>query len=120
MSKDMVRLAVDLTIHEGRLDEFQGIARTMIAGSQNVPGTLGYDFFLSAERKRCHLIESYADAGAALAHFTGPVVQELVPNLLGTSSHNGIQVYGNPGPEATQMLKAFGAQIFEFWQGLGG
>jgi quinol monooxygenase YgiN len=118
MSKDMVRLAVDLTINEGKLSEFEGIARTMIVGSQKEPGTLGYDFFLSDDRKRCRLVESYADAAAVLAHFKGPVVQELVPKLLGTSSLTGFEVYGDPGPEATQMLRGFGAQIFDFWDGL--
>ncbi|MDR3748603.1 MAG: putative quinol monooxygenase [Acidobacteriota bacterium] len=118
MSKDMVHLAVDLTIHEGKLDEFQGVARTMIAGSQKEPGTLAYDFFLSDDRKRCRLIESYTNADALLAHFTGPVVQQLVPKLLGTASLTGFEVYGDPGPEAAQMLKGFGAQIFDFWDGV--
>jgi len=118
MSKDMVRLAVDLTIKEGKLSEFESIARTMIAGSVGEKGTLSYDFFLSDDRQRCRLIESYVDADAVLAHFTGPVVQQLVPKLLGTASLTGFEVYGNPGPEATQMLKGFGAQIFDFWDGL--
>ena len=119
MSKGKVCLAVDLTINEGKLDEFEGIARTMIAGSQKEPGTLAYDFFLSGDRQRCRLIESYVNADAVLAHFKGPVVQELVPKLLGTSSLTGFEVYGDPGPEATQMLQGFGAHIFDFWDGLG-
>jgi quinol monooxygenase YgiN len=118
MLKHMVRLTVDLTIKEETVNEFEAIARTMIAGSQKEPGTLGYDFFLSDDRKRCRLVESYADADAVLAHFKGPVVQELVPRLLETSSLTGFEVYGNPGPEATQMLKGFGAEIFDFWDGL--
>jgi quinol monooxygenase YgiN len=118
MLKHMVRLTVDLTIKEETFNEFEAIARTMIAGSQKEPGTLGYDFFLSDDRKRCRLVESYADADAVLAHFKGPVVQELVPRLLETSSLTGFEVYGNPGPETTQMLKGFGAEIFDFWDGL--
>ena len=118
MSKGMVRLAVDLMINEGKLNEFEGIARTMIAGSQKEPGTLEYDFFFSGDRQRCRLIENYVNADAVLAHFKGSVVQELVPKLLGTSSLTGFEVYGDPGPEATQMLQGFGAQIFDFWDGV--
>jgi len=33
MSKATVRFNVDLTIHEGKLDAFQAIAQTMIAGT---------------------------------------------------------------------------------------
>ena len=90
----------------------------MVAASQKDPGTLGYEWFLSADRKRCRLIETYADADAVLAHLTGPVVQELVPNLLGTAGLAGFNVYGNPGLKATEMLKGFGAEIFDFRRGL--
>ena len=118
MIKHMVRFTVDLTINEEKFNEFEGIARTMIAGSQKEPGTLGYDFFLSGDRRRCRLLETYADADAVLAHATGPVVQELVPRLLETSSLSGFEVYGDPGPKAAQMLLGFGAEIFELWGGL--
>jgi quinol monooxygenase YgiN len=118
MNKQTVYLAVDLTINEGKLDAFEGIARAMVAGSQKEPGTLGYEWFLSADRKRYRLLETYTDADAVLAHFTGPVVQELVPKLLGTASVAGFEVYGEPGPKVREMLSGFGAEIFEFQRGL--
>jgi quinol monooxygenase YgiN len=118
MSKQRVYLAVDLTINEGKRDAFEGIAQEMVAGSQREPGTVGYEWFLSADRKRCRLIETYTDAAAVLAHFKGPVVQELVPKLLGTASVAGFEVYGDPGPKASEMLAGFGAEIFEFQHGL--
>jgi quinol monooxygenase YgiN len=118
MAKQTVYLEVDCTINEGKLDAFESIAQAMVAGSQKEPGTLGYEWFLSADRKRCRLIETYADANAVLAHLTGPVVQEFVPKLLGTASLIGFSVYGNPGPKATEMLKGFGAEIFDFRRGL--
>jgi quinol monooxygenase YgiN len=118
MVKHSVRLAVDLTIGNGKLDAFEKIARTMVAGSQKEPGTLGYDWYLSADRKRCRLLETYADANAALAHFNGAVVQELVPKLLENASVAGFEVYGDPGAQLTEMLAAFGAEIFGRWQGM--
>jgi quinol monooxygenase YgiN len=118
MDKHIVRFTVDLSINAGKFDEFEAIAQAMIAGSQKEPGTLGYDWCLSGDRKRCRLVETYADANAALAHLTGPVVQDLVPKLLETVSLGGFEVYGDPGPKAAQMLAGFGAEIFELWQGL--
>jgi quinol monooxygenase YgiN len=118
MVKHTVHLAVDLTIDEGKRDAFEGIAQAMVASSQKEPGTLGYEWFLSADRRRCRLMETYTDANAVLAHINGPVVQELLPKLLGTASVAGFEVYGNPGPKATEMLAAFGAEIFEFQYGL--
>jgi quinol monooxygenase YgiN len=119
MSKQTVYLAVDFTINEGKLDAFEGVAQEMVAGTQKEPGALGYEWYLSADRKKCRLIETYTDASAVLAHFNGPVVQELVPKLLETASLAAFEVCGDPGPKATEMLKGFGAEIFEFRRGLG-
>jgi quinol monooxygenase YgiN len=118
MSKQTVYLAVDFTINEGMLDAFEGIAQEMVTGTQKEPGALGYEWFLSADRKKCRLIETYADAAAVLAHFNGSVVQELVPKILGTASVTGFAVYGDPGPTAREMLTPFRAEMFEFRRGL--
>ena len=118
MVKHTVRFTVDLTINAEKFKEFEGIAQAMIAGSEKEPGALGYDWFLSGDRKRCRIVETYADANAVLAHLTSPVVQELVPKLLEASSLNGFEVYGDPGPKAAEMLRGFGAEIFELWHGL--
>lgn len=118
MDKHIVRFAVDLTINEGKFGEFESIAQAMIAGSEKEPGTLGYDWCLSADRQRCRLLETYADANAVQAHIEGPVVRELVPKLLEVSSLSGFEVYGDPGPKAAQTLVAFGAEIFTLWCGL--
>jgi len=83
MSNQTVYLAVDFTINEDKLDAFEAIAQDTVAGTQKEPGTLGYEWYLSADRKKCRLIETYADANAALAHFNGPVVQELCQNFWG-------------------------------------
>ena len=118
MVKQTVLLAVDLTINDGREDAFERIAQEMVAGSEKEPGTLGYEWFMSADRRRCRLIETYKDAAAVLAHFKGPVVQELVPKLLGTASVAGFEVYGDPGPKVREMLGGFGAEVFAFRYGL--
>jgi quinol monooxygenase YgiN len=118
MTKHTVRFTVDLTINEGKLDEFECIALAMIAGSQKELGAIGYDWCLSSDRRRCRILETYADANAVLAHLTGPVVQELVPKILQAASISRFEVYGDPGPKAAQMLAGFGAEIFELWNGL--
>ena len=78
MDSNMVRFRVDLAINEGAFEVFESIVQTMNAGSQKESGTIGYDWFLSSDRKKCRLLETYLNADAALAHCTGPVVTELV------------------------------------------
>jgi quinol monooxygenase YgiN len=118
MINNTVRFTVDLAINEGKFDEFKGIAQAMIAASQKEPGTLGYDWCLSKDCRRCRILETYADANAVLAHLTGPAVQEFVPKILQTSALSRFEVYGDPGPKAAEMLTGFGAEIFEHWLGL--
>jgi len=88
MSKQAVQFNVDLTINEGKLDAFRGIVQAMIAGTQKEPGALGYEWYLSGDRKRCRIVENYKDADAALAHMTSAGVRELVPKMLEVSSLN--------------------------------
>ena len=117
MAASTVRFVVSFAITEGSLDAFERIVRVMSAEAQEEPGTLAYQWFLSADRTRCRLFEAYVDGAAVLAHLTGPVVQELVPKLLETGTLAGLEVFGDPGPKASAVLAGLGAEIFPSWHG---
>ena len=117
MAEQVVRVTVDLTVNEGKLDAFLSIAETMTAGCRTEPGTLGYDWFSSSDKKRFRLVETYVNADAVLAHFTGTVVTQLVPNLAAVCSIDGIEVYGDPGKQVTDLAAGFGAEIFHYQMG---
>ena len=116
--KQTVRLNVALTVNDGKLAAFEEIAQTMTAGTRKEPGALAYDWHFSADRKRCRLIETYANAEALIVHFKGPVVQQLVPKMVDVSKVDRFEVYGDPGVEGRKMLSQFGAEIFSDWQSL--
>jgi quinol monooxygenase YgiN len=118
MATRTVHLLVETTIYEGRFDLFESLAQEMVAVSLKEPGTLAYDWYLSGDRRRCRLMETYVDANALLVHFQGPAVQQLVPMLLEHSRLERFEVYGDPGSEATTMLAGFGAEIFQSWHTL--
>jgi quinol monooxygenase YgiN len=118
MTNQMVLFVVNLTINEGSFDQFEAVVKATVDGSRKEPGTLAYEWCLSADRRRCRLIEVYEDADAVLAHLAGPVVRELVPKLLAAASLGGFEVYGDPGPEAARILAGFGADLFAPWRGL--
>ena len=117
MTINRIRLLVDINIHEGKLDEFERIARQMVSVSEHEPGTLGYHFLLSADRKSCRLVEGYTDADAITGHFNGPAVQQYVPQMLQVATPTRMEIYGDPGPQVAAMAAAFGAEIFTAWQG---
>ena len=118
MSNTTVRFALDLTIHDGKFDEFAAIAQTMIASTQKELGALAYDWCFSSDHKRCRLLETYVDANAVQAHLAGSAVQDGVPKLLAVSSIARFEVYGDPGPKAAEVLAGLGAEIFAVWRGL--
>ena len=118
MSNRTVHFIVDLAINEGKFDEFTSIAQSMLAHTRKEPGALGYDWYFSADRKNCRLLETYTDANAVQAHMAGPAVLELVPKLLGLSKVSRFEVYGDPGSKAAEVLTGFGAQIFALWRAL--
>jgi len=118
MDSHSVHILVEATINDGSLAAFEGVVEQMLAGSQKEPGTRGYEWHLSPDRKRCRLLETYADANALLAHFKGPVVQQLVPKLLERCKIDRFEVYGEPGTEARAMMAEFGTEIFDRWKGL--
>ena len=115
MSEKVVRLLVDIAINEGKYAEFEALARQMSAGSRTEPGTLGYEWFLSSDHKSSRLVETYVDATAVREHFSGPVVQQLVPKMMQVASVTRFEVYGDPGAQMLAGLKAFGAEIFSNW-----
>jgi quinol monooxygenase YgiN len=118
MAERVVMVKVDLTVSEGKLDAFMSIAETMTSGSRTEHGTLGYEWFSSGDKKRFRLVETYANADAVLAHFTGPVVTQLVPKLAEVCSIDGIEVYGDPGKDVTGLAAGFGAEIFHYQLGI--
>ena len=118
MPNQKVYFIVDLAIHESKLPDFEVTMRIMTSGTLKESGALGYEWYLSKDRKQCRLIETYADANAAFAHVTGPVVQELVPKMLESCSLTSFKVYGDPGPKASEILAKAGAEIVPLWHGL--
>ena len=117
MTKPGVYFIVDLSIAEGKLVQFQSIADNMVAGTKEEDGALAYEFYLDVDQRQCRLIEIYSGSDAALSHCKGPVVQELVPQLLEVSSITGFSVYGDLNAETAEILTQSGAQLFKTWRG---
>jgi quinol monooxygenase YgiN len=118
MRKQLLLVAVEMTINEGQLENFKKLASEMTALCESEPGTLGYEWFFSADRKHCRLQESYVDGDAMLAHMGGPVIRELVPKLGAFCKTGRLEIYGDPGPKVAEIASGIGAQIFTYWNGL--
>jgi len=116
--EQVVRLTVHLEVHWGKVEAFHSIARSMTEGSKTEPGTLGYEWFASADGKHARLLETYVNAAAVEAHFLGPVVQQWVPQLAALCTVDRIEIYGNPGPKVVEMASGLGGIVFHYWLGI--
>jgi quinol monooxygenase YgiN len=114
----VVRLTVNFVVGGEQLEEFKKIAQTMTAASRAEPGTLGYEWFASADGKRFRLVETYVDSSAVEAHFMGAAVQQWVPKLAAICKVDGFEIYGDPGPKVAEMAGGFGAVVFQYWLGI--
>ena len=104
---------LSLKINEGKIDAFRNIADEMSAMTSKESGALGYEWYLNADSTECRLVETYANEAAVMAHIDGKTVRDLLPRLLQASSITSFGVYGNPGAQATERLRAAGAVLFQ-------
>jgi quinol monooxygenase YgiN len=111
-----VRFTVELTIKDGRLEEYERLVDAMIAGSEKEPGTVVYEFTLSEDRTKGRILEGFDGADAVRDHMQGSVVGELVPQLLELATIDVFTVDGDPGPLAREMLAGFGARFYDHWK----
>ena len=55
---------LQVSIHDGRFDEFKSLMQEMVESTQKETGTLAYEWFLSEDSKSCHVYERYSDSDA--------------------------------------------------------
>ncbi|MGI9491906.1 MAG: putative quinol monooxygenase [Geminicoccaceae bacterium] len=114
---DVVQWVLELNIKDGKFDAFEALMNEMVAATNaNEPDALAYEWFVSDDRKSCHIYERYADSAAVMthlgnfgAHFAKPFLDALEPTRL--------TVYGCPSDEAKGALAGLNAA---FMEGIGG
>ena len=59
---------LQVSIRDGRFDEFKALMQEMVDSTRTESGTLAYEWFLSEDSKSCHLYERYSDSDAVMTH----------------------------------------------------
>lgn len=101
---------------DGQLDALKAIAPKFCEMTKTEPGSIAYEWSLSADEKTVHIYERYEDADAALAHFgnVGPVL----PELMGVSiAPTVIECYGAASDAFKEALKDFPMVYFDQFDG---
>ncbi|MCB0035834.1 MAG: antibiotic biosynthesis monooxygenase [Anaerolineales bacterium] len=110
---DVVFWMLELTIAEGKLDTLKSLLAEMSEATQaNEPGALNYEWYISADESKCHILERYADSAALLTHL-GNFSKNFASRFMGILTPTKMTVYGNPNEAAVKALNNLGAVYYE-------
>lgn len=99
---------LQMSVHEGRLNDARDLMKEMVAATEQEAGAQGYEWFLSRDGKTCHINERYADSAAAMVHL-GNFGSKFADRFLTCFEPTSLSVYGEPSAEARAALDGFGA-----------
>lgn len=105
---DTVSWNLQLSVRDGRLADARDLMPEMVESTRSEVGTLGYEWFLSAEGAVCHIHERYADSDAVMVHL-GNFGTKFAERFLACFEPTGLYVYGEPSEEARAALDGLGA-----------
>ena len=99
----------ELEIKEGAYDKFAVLKDEMIAATQaDEPGTLNYEWSVSEDRARCHVLERFASSEAALVHM-GNFGKKFAGRFLEVLTPKSMRLYGHPSEAVMNALARVGA-----------
>lgn len=99
---------LQMSVHEGRLNDARNLMTEMVAATRQEQGTQGYEWFLSEDGKTCHINERYADSAAVMVHL-GNFGSKFADRFLACFKPTSLSVYGEPSAAARAALDGFGA-----------
>ncbi len=106
---DVVQWVLELNIKDGKFDAFDALMQEMVAATQSdEPGAHIYEWFVSDDRKTCHIYERYADSSAVMTHL-GNFGEKFAGRFLDILEPTRLTVYGNPSDEARGALAGLNA-----------
>ena len=120
----MFEVTARLNVHDGELDGFeQRAAEMMRLTREQDTKTLRYDWFISDDRTRCEVRESYAEADGLLEHNSH--VREARDKLFRDHAYgHDMTIYGEPSPALAELMERMAGHVafnsFSFWHGLDG
>ena len=114
---EQIQLTAKLAISDGKIEEFKNLASQCVAAvtkNEKGKGSLQYNWFFSSDEKECHVMETYVNSDAFLAHMGN--VGELLGQLLQISTLSG-EIYGNLSEEVQGAISGLDIESYSFFIG---
>ena len=108
---DEVFWLLELNIKPGEIDTLKALMTEMSdATKADEPGTLYYEWFISADGQTCHIHERYADSDAVMVHM-GNFGAKFAERFMAILEPTRFTVYGNPSDEVKKGLEGMGVEF---------
>jgi quinol monooxygenase YgiN len=109
----------ELAVKDGKLETFRKLMEEMVSGARTQPGTLVYEWYISPDGGTVHVVETYADSAAVVAHHVseGFLLQGWARRFTDCVDVTRVVVYGDPNAAARVILDRLGATYHSAWGG---
>jgi quinol monooxygenase YgiN len=105
-----------LAVKPGQLPAFRSLVAGIVAASRKEPGTLAYQYSISADEKTIHIFERYRDSQAFVTHVE-QTFGGYAERFLSMVTIVSLVVYGNPDAAARKALDSFNATYMTLFDG---
>jgi quinol monooxygenase YgiN len=110
---DHVSWILELNIQPGRDAAFRALMAEMVAATKaGEPGTLNYEWSVTADGTQCHTYERYVDSAATMVHL-GNFGSKYAERFMGILAPVGFTVYGAPDAAVKEALAGFNPTYVE-------
>lgn len=108
---------LEAEIKAGEVEHLRSLITEMVGATKtDEPGTLNYEWFISADESTCHIYERYANSAAVMRHL-GNFGEKFAKRFMSILQPSRMMVYGEPTDE---VIAALGRLNAEFMAPLGG
>ena len=106
MSDDILSI-FSLSLKPENFPAFRELVAEIVAVTRQEPGTLTYEYSVSADQRTVHIVERYRPEG--LVPHIDVTFAPYAKRFLDLVTVTGLVVYGTPDAEARKRLDGFGA-----------
>jgi len=108
----------ELTVKDGKLETFRELMEEMVSGARTQPGTLAYEWYISPDAGTVHVVETYADSAAVVAHHVSEgSLAELDAAVHGVCQRNPGRRLRRSEPGSPRDPRRLGASYNSPWGG---
>jgi len=109
----------ELAVKDGKLETFRELMEEMVSGAKDQPGTLSYEWYISDDGSTVHVVETYADSAAVVAHHVseGFALKNWAGRFMDCADVTRVNAYGDPDASAREILDRLGATYHSAWGG---